>query len=300
MPIDSQLLRIFSGVAQLGSFSRAAKHLDIDKSAVSRAVNKLEQQLGIRLLYRSTHALRLTDAGEMVWLVAKQINDSLDTLEHYAQDYAKEAMGVLRVSCSSGFGRVVLLPAIDRFLNDNPRVQLQLAFEDRFTDLIAENIDVALRHSSVLPDSALVARPLADSPRVLVAAPAYLAKVEPPSSPMDLSSHACLAYGKATQLLDRWRFEADSEITEVRVVPRVILNDTEALKNLAIQAQGLVLLDRFLLQPDIDRGALVEVLPQYRPTPGFPIHAVYPARKWLPRKVTAFIEFVEQLLESCR
>ncbi|AZE48469.1 Transcriptional regulator, LysR family [Pseudomonas chlororaphis] len=296
MKIEPQLLKFFSQVAQHGSFSRAAAYLNVDKSAVSRAVAKLEQQLGMRLLYRNTRALRLTDAGEMVCFEAKKIAESLDVLEHYAETYNGEITGVLRVSCSSGFGRAVLLPAIDVFLRSHPKLEVQLEFEDRFTDLVAENIDVALRHAHLLPDSTLVARLLCESPRVLAAAPAYLARAKALDSPVDLVAHACLAYGKKTLRLDKWQFDIGSEHIETLIRPHVTVNDAEALVQLAVRGLGIVLLDRFLLESDMARGALVEVLPQYRPSPGFSIYAVYPARKWLPRKTTAFIEFVDKYL----
>ncbi|PHV11562.1 LysR family transcriptional regulator [Chitinimonas sp. BJB300] len=294
--IDPQLLKIFSRVAQLGSFSRAAAHLKIDKSAVSRAIAKLEQQLGMRLLYRNTRKLHLTDAGAMVWFEAQKIDESLDMLENYAETYTGEVMGVLRVSCSSGFGRVALLPVIDAFLRSHPKVELELEFEDRFIDLVAENIDVALRHSHFLPDSSLIARPLRENPRILAAAPTYLAQASALASPADLITHTCLAYGKAAVRMDKWAFDIDSQQIEVQIQPHITLNDTEALVRLAVRGIGVVLLDRFLLESEIACGSLVEVLPQYRPTPGFPIYAVYPARKWLPRKTAAFIEFIDEHL----
>ncbi|MGQ5521860.1 LysR family transcriptional regulator [Chitinimonas sp. PSY-7] len=296
--IDPQLLKIFSRVVRLGSFSRAAAHLNVDKSAVSRAVAKLEKQLGMRLLYRDTRKLHLTDAGAAVWFEAQKVDESLDMLESYAETYTGEAMGVLRVSCSSGFGRVALLPIIDTFLRNHPKIELELEFEDRFTDLVAENIDVALRHSHFLPDSILIARPLCENPRLLAAAPGYLANAGTLTWPADLVEHVCLVYGKSAVRLDKWVFDTGSKQLEVQVQPHITLNDTEALVRLAVRGQGIVLLDRFLLEPEIASGALVEVLPQYRPTPGFPIHVVYPARKWLPRKTAAFIEFIDQHLKA--
>lgn len=291
---NPQLLSIFSAIVQHGSISRAAEQLDIGKSVVSRQLAKLEEELGARLIQRSTRRLALTEIGEMVLQEARRIEQSLTNIEQLTDQYQAQVRGVLRVSCSVS-GRFLVVPAIAEFVTKYPQVKVDLVLEDRLADLIAEQIDLAIR-SSPLEDSSLVARKLFDNKRALVASAAYLKRAGTPQTPQDLSSHACLIYTNGGRIYDEWTFLDDDGPYKVRVSGPIQINDGGALAMAAVCGAGIQMIPERLVRAELDRGELVRVLPDCRMPPSAPVYAVYPARDFLPLKISAFIEFLQKRL----
>jgi DNA-binding transcriptional LysR family regulator len=173
-------------------------------------------------------------------------------------------------------------------LNCSTRAML---VEDRMTDLVAEQIDVAIR-AAYLEDSTLVARKLADNPRTLVASPAYLARAGVPNTPNDLTQHECLLWTRDNRVYDEWPFTLDGVTTRVRVQGRIHVNDGMALAATACAGAGITLMDRLLVEQELSSGELVELLPAYALAPGPSIYAVYPARQWLALNTATFVEFL--------
>lgn len=293
--ISPQHLATFSAIVSAGSISQAAVRLGCGKSVVSRQLARLETELGARLIQRTTRRLTLTEVGEAVLLEAQQIDRSLDNVAQIAGSFQQEVRGRLRVACPRPLGQRYLVPLLAEFTQRHPLVEITLVVEDRLADLVAEQIDVAIRVAH-MEDSSLVARKLANNPRVLVAAPAYLAQAGMPRTPADLAQHNCLLYVNGSTVRDEWTFRKGSTVTVIRASGRLRTNDGMALAASACAGAGITVLDRQLVEAELASGALVELLPDYRLGAGPPVHAVYPARKWLPLKTQAFVAFLQERL----
>jgi DNA-binding transcriptional LysR family regulator len=294
--LNPQHLAVFSAIVQAGSISGAAIQLNCGKSVVSRQLAKLEEDLGARLIQRSTRRLALTEIGEMVLQEARQIEQSLSSIEQLTDQFQQQVRGLLRVSCSMA-GRSWMVPLMAEFVRLHPQVKFALQLEDNLVDLIAEHIDIAIR-SSPMSDSTLVARKLIDNPRMLVAAPSYLQRAGTPETPVDLAAHSCLIYANGGKVYDEWSFEEEGESYKVRVNGAMQINDGGALINAAICGAGILLMPSKLLIGELARGELVQILKDYPVPPGAPVYAVYPARNWLPLKTSTFITFVQQRLQG--
>jgi len=293
--LSPQHLATFSAIVSAGSISKAATRLGCGKSVVSRQLAKLEADLGARLIQRTTRRLTLTEVGEAVLLEAQQIDRSLANVEQITGQFQQEVRGRLRVACPRPLGQRYLVPLLTAFTQQHPQVEITLVVEDRLTDLVAEQIDVAIRVAQ-MEDSTLVARKLAPNPRVLVAAPAYLARAGTPKTPADLAQHNCLLYISGTTVRDEWTFRKGATTTPIRASGNIKMNDGMALAASACAGAGITVLDRLLVEPELASGVLVELLPDYRLGAGPPVYAVYPARKWLPLKTKAFVAFLQERL----
>jgi len=293
--LSPQHLATFSAIVSAGSISKAAARLGCGKSVVSRQLAKLEADLGARLIQRTTRRLTLTEVGEAVLLEAQQIDRSLANVEQITGQFQQEVRGRLRVACPRPLGQRYLVPLLTAFTQQHPQVEITLVVEDRLTDLVAEQIDVAIRVAH-MEDSTLVARKLAPNPRVLVAAPAYLARAGTPKTPADLAQHNCLLYISGTTVRDEWTFRKGAATTPIRASGNIKMNDGMALAASACAGAGITVLDRLLVEPELASGALVELLPDYRLAAGPPVYAVYPARKWLPLKTKTFVAFLQERL----
>lgn len=293
--LSPQHLATFSAIVSAGSISKAATRLGCGKSVVSRQLAKLEADLGARLIQRTTRRLTLTEVGEAVLLEAQQIDRSLANVEQISGQFQQEVRGRLRVACPRPLGQRYLVPLLTAFTQQHPLVEITLVVEDRLTDLVAEQIDVAIRVAH-MEDSTLVARKLAPNPRVLVAAPAYLARAGTPRTPADLAQHNCLLYISGTTVRDEWTFRKGTATTLIRATGNIRMNDGMALAASACAGAGITVLDRLLVEPELASGVLVELLSDYRLAAGPPVCAVYPARKWLPLKTKTFVAFLQERL----
>lgn len=293
--MNPQRLAVFAAIVHAGSISKAAVQLGCGKSVLSRQLAKLESDLGARLIQRSTRRLTLTEIGELVLVQALQIDKALANIEQLAGQYQQEVIGRLRVACPMPLGQRSLAPLLVEFTQRHPQIEIVLMVEDRLVDLIAEHIDVAIRVSH-LEDSSLVARKLVDSARVLVAAPAYLARAGTPQQPAELARHDCLLYTSGGRVFDDWAFTLAGVTTPVQVRGKLQINDGLSLVAAAVAGGGVMLIDRLMVTQELASGALVELLPQYSLRPGQPIYAVYPARPWLARKTATFIAFLQERL----
>jgi DNA-binding transcriptional LysR family regulator len=182
------------------------------------------------------------------------------------------------------------------FAQRYPKVEVSLSVDDRMVDLIAEHIDVAIRVAH-LEDSTLVARRLCENPRVLVAAPDYLARRGTPRTPSDLLQHDCLVYTSGARVWDEWGFLQDGvALPPLRVPARLQINDGMALVAAAVAGGGVLVIDRLLVAQELAQGSLVPLLPDYQLRSGQPVYAVYPARPWLAFKTATFIAYLQERL----
>jgi len=293
--MNPQHLAIFSAIVHAGSISQAAVKLGCSKSVVSRQLARLETDLGTRLLQRSTRRLTLTEVGQLVLTQAQQIERVVANIEQLTGQYQQEVSGTLRVTCPRPLSQLRLMPLLVEFTQRYPKVEVVLTVADRMVDLIAEHIDVAIRVAH-LEDSGLVARKLIDTTRVLVAAPAYLARRGVPTVPNDLLQHDCLVYASGARAFDEWGFVRDGNTTMVQVQGRIQIDDGMALVAAAREGGGMLLIDSLMVADELAHGELVTVLPEYSFRAGQPVYLVYPARSWLAYKTSVFIAFLQERL----
>lgn len=293
--IETRLNEIaaFVEVGRRLSFVRAAEQLGVHVSAVSRAVNALEGRLGVRLLQRTTRRVGLTEAGRAHFLRCEAVLAELQEAESAASALGGALSGTLRVSAGSGLGLTHMTPLLARFLERHPQLDLDLHLSNRNVDLVEEGFDLAIRIGA-LSDSRLVARRLGDSRRLLVAAPAYLRAQGTPRRPADLVTHAALVLEVGT-MTSRWALQRRGANATVRVRARLRSNNALALLDACRAGVGIALLPQFIVGADLEVGRLVRVLPSWTAAEQG-IFAIYPGNRFIPAKVRAFVDFVEEIL----
>ncbi len=279
-------------VVETGSFVRAGERLGLSATSVSRAVAALEAHLDVRLLYRTTRRVSLTDAGRTYYRYAVDLLADLAEAEAAVSADSRTASGVLRLSAPVTFGVLHLAPLLPRFRQQHPGLTLDLSLDDRITDLVEEGRDLAVRISRELLATTLVARPLTSTQLVVCAAPSYLARFGAPQSPEELGRHQCLLYSYADQA-GQWAFRApDGSVHHVAVKGVMIANNGDVLRLAALAGEGIVVQPSFIVGDDLLSGRLVPLLQDYA-LPPLKVYAVYPGRRHLPAKVRLFIEFLK-------
>jgi DNA-binding transcriptional LysR family regulator len=281
-------MRVFIRAVELGSFSAAAQALRSSPQLVGKQVGQLEAHLGVQLLHRTTRRQSLTDFGRVFYDRAKIILADVEAAESLAAEAVATPTGRLRVNAPVSFGMHALAPRLPEFLRDHPQVTVDLTLNNRAIDLVDEGYDATFRVGA-LADSRLVGRALAPYRLVLCAAPAYLAGAPPLLAPHDLQQHECLGFAH-TELRTHWTFDGPGGRTVVPVTSRLMVDHGEPLLHAALAGLGVLLQPVELLQPALDDGRLVEVLPGYT-APARPLHILYAPDRRMTPKLRSFIDF---------
>ena len=284
-------MKIFVEVASRGGFTDAAGHLGLSRAQVSKAVSRLEQHLGARLLNRTTRRVSLTATGRVYLERCETILEDIAELEDTAARQSGEPAGRLQLSAPTSFGILHLRRAIPAYLEKYPDVQISLSLTDRFVDIVAEGFDLAIRIGE-LKDSSLVARRIAPNRLVICAAPGYLDKHGEPRVPQDLAIHRCLVYSNDLKP-DRWQLRGPAGIESVRVNGPLCADNGDVLRSAALSGLGIAMLPRFIVGGDIRTGSLRPVLADYS-APPISINAVFPSRRFLSTRVRSFVDFLAE------
>jgi DNA-binding transcriptional LysR family regulator len=291
-----QAMEMFVRVVETGSFSRAAQEFATTQPTVTKQIAAMEARLKVRLLNRNTRGVSPTEAGALYYERCKAIVRDTEEADSAVRTRQTLAQGLLRVGSSVAFGRRVLVPLALDFMRQHAQLRVDLSFEDRYTDLVAQGIDVAVRMGK-LADSSLGARFLGANPWVLVASPAYLRKHGTPRKPAELSSHETLIY-TSVQGSDVWRVVSPrGEASTVPITARLRSNNLSAVLAAARSHLGVAALPWYVASDSLASGAVVEVLKGYS-LPEQEIHAVYPSPKLVPQKVQAFIAYLQGRFEG--
>ncbi len=280
-------MQAFVRVAEAGGFSAAARKLGRSKALLSKYVRELEDELGVRLLNRTTRQLSLTEAGSVYLREAHEILQRLDDLEAMIHDTHHEPRGHLRVAAPRTLGDGELGRAVMEFLQKEPRISIDLSLEDRFVDLVEEGYDVAIRITD-LADSSLIARKLAPFRIVVCAHPDVLAAVGTPTDPGDLVDMPCIIDTNA-KTRGNWPFRDGDGRRTVTVRGRVEVNSPQACRLAALAGLGFAFTPYVVVHDDIAAGRLVPVLDEFAHGQSA-IYAVYPHRRHLSGKVRAFVD----------
>lgn len=287
---DFEGLAIFAKVAELRSFSAASAELGLSKPTVSKAVARLEERLGTRLLNRTSRRLALTDAGRMLLDRASRMLSEAEAAESEARAQSAAPRGRVRLAAPMSFGLREVAPAMPDFFAEYPDVTIDLHLSDATVDLIGEGFDAALRIAA-LADSSLLVRRLCAVPRVVVAASSYLKAHGAPKHPRDLTTHACLGYAYLPAA-DVWRFSnmAGEEVA-VRISGPLRANNADALMPALLGGYGLAVQPVFLVRDALAQGQLVTVLRDWSP-PEIALHLLMPPGGPRPARVEALAEFL--------
>jgi len=295
--LDLNALMVFAKVAEAKSFSEAARRLGIPVSTVSRRVADLEDQLGVRLLDRSTRNLRLTDLGSEVLEHALRSTESAEAVQNIISNQRSSVSGTLRLSAPPSISDTLLTPLAAAFQASYPEVRVQILITDRFVDHIADGVDIAFRLGA-LKDSSLVALKLLTYRHQLVASPAYLKNCRPPENPPDLLDHRLIAFS-------HWRPESSwtfvnangKDEQTVTFQPHLSMNDFAGLTPALLAGGGIGDLPP-VVQPELMReGRLIEVMPNWR-FRTFDLSLVYLGNRHMPRPLRLFKEFAAQMTRA--
>jgi DNA-binding transcriptional LysR family regulator len=291
-----QAMKLFVRVVDLGSFSKAAIDLAIGQPSATKLIAQLEKQLGSRLLHRSTHGVSPTEVGLVYYNKCKLITHHVEEAESLAALMQSQVQGSFRVSTTMDFGRRVLSPLVLRFLQLNPKVQIELLFDDHLVNMVEQGIDVAIRMGRLV-DSSLGARYLGRNPWSVVASPDYLARRGEPLTPQDLVSHDALIIS-TVQNDSRWHFfDSKGEEVVVHLKGPMRSNNKSALMTAACAGLGIAAIPTYVAQEAVESGALVTLLPDWE-LPRQEIHAVYPSPRMVPAKVSGFVEWLQSQLSE--
>jgi DNA-binding transcriptional LysR family regulator len=286
-----QVMHMFVRVVETGSFSKAAREFSTTQPTVSKQIAATEERLKVRLLNRNTRGVSLTESGALYYEKCKIIVRETEEADNIVRLRQSQAQGMLRIGTSVAFGRRVIVPLALDFMKRHPQVQLDLSFEDRYTDLVSQGLDVAVRMGK-LADSSLGARYLGANPWVMVAAPRYLKKHGSPKKPRDLSGHAALIYSSVLGD-DVWRLTSPKgEAVTVPVAGRLRSNNLSAVLAAARNGLGIAAMPRYVAADSLASGQVLEVLAEHS-LPEQEIHAVFPSPKLVPGKVQALVAYLQ-------
>lgn len=283
-------LRVFLAVVRRASFAAAALELGASPAYVSKRIRLLEAELAVKLLHRTTRRVAVTEEGERVFQWAQRILDDIDHLVQDVSTTRAEVRGLLRVSSSFGFGRHVVAPACSQLIAQHPHLQVRLEVFDRIVDVAAEGFDLDVRVGDEIAPH-LIARQLAPNHRVLCAAPRYLARKGQPRSIDELSAHDCLVIKERDHPFGVWKLRAGAEERTLKVTGPLSTNNGEMAVQWAVDGHGVVLRSIWDVQPLLDAGHLVQLLPAW--TQEANIWAVYPSRLSRSAKVRVAVEFLQ-------
>ena len=289
MPLKDILsLRLYTRVAHLGSFSAAARESGLTQSQVSRMIAELEAGLGARLLSRTTRAVVPTEAGLEFLARMEPILAAIDDAENSVRETG-ELRGLLRIGMPSTMGIRVIIPRLSAFTERHPLLHLELMLEDKWQDMVKEAVDVGIRVGN-LPDLSGTARLIGTMQRVIVAAPAYLARHGTPATPEDLQRHRIVG-GPAGAHASSWQLERDGKSVSLDVSPQISTNDTAGALAAAAGGLGIVSTTSWACRLELESGALVQLLPQWKMA-DLPVHAYFPMGRTTRLAARAFADFV--------
>lgn len=287
---------VLAAVVEGGSFARAADALGLSRSGVSRAVSRLEARVGVRLLDRTTRSVALTDEGRQLYSEVAPLLTGIEDAVTITSGSSVAVRGRLRVNVDAFFSRLLFTPHVAEFLALYPDLSLELVARDQLGDLVGEGFDIAVRFGTP-PVSSLVGRKLLETRTVTVAAPGYLEAQGVPTIPAELAGHACILVRDSLtgQPIEDWQFRRGNESVQVRTRGRLMVAEFGTMLGACLQGVGIARVKAIGVQPLIEQGALVELLPDWLGE-SFPLYALYPSGHLPAAKVRAFIDFVQARL----
>lgn len=289
-----ELMRTFVRIVEAGSLSAAARQLNTTQATISRRLQSLEAMLGVKLVLRTTHAMKLTDDGERGYQHAKHIIDAWLALEDGLNVTEDEPVGTLRVRAPHAFGQQQLLTPLLSFLTRYPNLSVEWMLNDKTVDFLSDNIDCAIRVGAEV-DPATVSVLLAEVPRSVVATPALLAQFDTIAVPEQLSSLPWIAVNTFYQHNVSLTHQHRREPVTFPITPRLSTDSIYVARNAALAGLGVVVVSSWTVSDDIAQGQLVELVPDWQAAP-LPVHLVYPWARYYPTRLRKFLELMKKVM----
>ncbi|ASJ75716.1 LysR family transcriptional regulator [Granulosicoccus antarcticus] len=294
MNLDLQNLALFLRVSELGKIAKAGEEFGYSSTSASQRIRQLESEIGVSLFHRSTRVVTLTHDGEVFLEHAKRILDDVEEARIVFKGGAENVQGKLRITVSSSYGRIYIVPFIPELIKRYPELEIEIDFNDGMLDLIEHGYDVAFRIGE-LQSSSLLARKLSDNPALLVASPAYLEEHGTPQTPQELQQHVCLPFGN----LKEWSFKDNAgKEHAVSVKGPVALNWGDAISDLVEAGVGIGKAYYWHAGPALKAGRVVRVLPDYQLWPQTSIWAVRPQGRLMPARLKVFLAYIEEVINT--
>lgn len=290
MRLDDLIL--FSQVAELGSFVRAAEKSDLTNSVVSKRISRLEASLGVQLFYRTTRKLALTEAGLALKQRAKNVEIAAAEAMDAVSGLGETITGHIKMSVPTISGDLLLADAVAEFCQLHPGLTVDMSLNNQFVDLIEGGYDLVIR-TGYLEDSSLIARHFLDSQWVVCASPAYIKQWGRPDTPVDLQSHNCLQYVYHTSGATEWEFKSDSGNYRVKVSGSFSTDNATALRKATLGGYGIAYVPKCLVYPDLQAGTLIDLFPTLV-AKKLGVYGVYPFTKQAPKKIKLLVEHIRQ------
>jgi DNA-binding transcriptional LysR family regulator len=291
-----ELIQTFVRIVQAGSLSAAAAQMGTTQPTVSRRLQQLERTLGVRLLQRSTHAMKLTEDGERCFERAKELLSGWEAFESDLRGAGVEASGSLRVVVPHAFGQVQLIGPLTEFLRRHPRISVDWLLHERATDFVSQGIDCAIQVGEVT-DSSLVAIKLAEVPRIVVCTPSVLADMPKIEHPRDLAALPWLAISLFYRRQISLQHAASGEKIDVAIQPRMTTDNLHAICNAALEGMGACIVSAWMVREHIKSGRLVELLPEWRAA-SLPVSVIYPYARHYPARLRLFIDLMKEVMPA--
>ena len=285
-------IQIFVRTIELGSLSSAGRQLRLSPAVMSHRLQQLEAHLGVRLVNRTTRRLQLTEQGLLFFESARHVMQALERAESVVADAGVSARGNVRMTAPLGLGRKVIAPLAAKFQDLFPNISLRMRLSDHLLDLLGEAVDLAVR-VAILQDSSFIARKIAECPRVLCASPAYISAHNPLELPEDLLNHNCLLLRFPGSQQYRWTLQVSGNEVTLPVQGSLDADDGDVLTQWAKAGRGIVLKPVFEVAEELKTGALVTVLPKYRPQ-SVTMAVIYPHKRLLSARTKLVSDFLVQ------
>ncbi|MBU6420077.1 MAG: LysR family transcriptional regulator [Proteobacteria bacterium] len=289
-----QAMSAFVRVVETGSFSSAARLLNLGQPSVSKIIAQLEDRLQVTLLSRTTRGLSATEAGLRFFERAKTVIQEADEAELDARGAGAGLTGCLRISATTTFARLFIVPLLPQFLEQHPDLTIDVILDDRVIDLVEEGVDLSLRISGRLPDSSSIARKIAKGSFHVLGTPRYFERAGVPKKPSDLASHEAVIY---SQLPTGWSFMRDGASTSVTLTGRVRVSAAEGVRTAVLADMGLTIGSYWMFAPELESGAAITVLPEWT-LPPVDVWAIFPPGRIPTAKARRFASFAEEALNS--
>ncbi|WP_251359185.1 LysR family transcriptional regulator [Kangiella sp. TOML190] len=281
-------LKLFVRIATTHNISQAGKELGLSAAVSSSYINKLENEIGVKLLHRTTRKVSLTEEGLALLPHAEEVIASIDAAKAAVGSGSVLPRGTLRVAVSASFGRMHIIPALKGFLDKYPELKVDLSLSDRMVDMVEGGFDIAIRNAK-LNDSSFVARKIANDKRVICASPEYLEKYGAPQRPEDLLDHHCINLSS----IDTWSFEdPNGGQIKIKTKPILVVDNGESIRDACIKGVGITICSIWCAYEQWNKGELVQLLKDYPLVSEVDVWMLYPSSRLLAPKVRSFIDYM--------
>lgn len=294
--INANEITLFAIVVEAKSFNKAAKLADISPAALSKKISNLEQALNVQLLNRTTRQLHLTQAGELLYQHAKEINAKVNDAYTEVSNFSSGLTGNIKMTVPVISGELMLAEVVADFCQQHQHLSVDMRLENEFVDLVKEGRDIAIR-TGELTDSSLIAKLLIKSNWVVCCAPSYIEKHGCPQTITELTNHNCFAYTYQSKGINDWKFEKDNQQLSVKISGNFSSDNSLALRKAILAGHGIAYVPRFCIYDDLQSGDLVAILQDYQPR-SLGIYAVYPYTKHQSQKIKLLIEHIKDAYQQ--